>query len=236
MTDVAEETFTRPAAPPRIGSPDVESTAAPTANDNEKLAPTWEIGTRSVSNVPRESAEFNVVGLGSERHAAPEQPAALKVGRLWGDARGTTNVQDVTITLIASTAEDGLAGFEIEGRRRMVSSAWGSPAEGVPVRPVLDQSGLSFDADKGRGIGPWTISSAFNVSKPSISLSSSRRERESRRSPRSHQERWNKDCGIQVESRQGRRYENALRCETPSGAGHGRMPFSAERQQKRRYP
>ena len=55
----ADEIYTRPAAPPKGGTPDIESVDA-TSSYNEKLAPTWEIGTRNVSNVPRESAQFNV--------------------------------------------------------------------------------------------------------------------------------------------------------------------------------
>ena len=156
---IAAEIYTRPAAPPKGGTPDIESADA-TSTNNEQLGLTWEIGTRSVSNVPRESDEFNVFVF-AQLELMPDADA-LKVANC-GSAAPTG------YEVVPSTPTDGLSGFE-------VSVAPGEMTERVDfTRRVYmcaraDSNGADRDADK--GAGPWTLTGPYNIAKPTgISLS-----------------------------------------------------------------
>ena len=158
-----QETYTRPAAPPRITSAGSESTPAD-GNDNEKLAPAWEIGTRNVNNVPREEEDFNVTVYFQNAAGA----AALRVA-----ACGSAQDDLEGYALIANgdlKKTDGLAGFEVEVTAAGAIERWGYTRK-VYLCAQADSNGDAADADK--GVGPWTISSVFDVAKPSTSLSSS---------------------------------------------------------------
>ena len=96
----AQETYTRPAAPPRIGSPDVESTAA--AGNQRELAPAWEIGTRNVNNVPRNADGFTLAVFRQDEPGA----AALRVADCGTAPTGYGTLEP--------SKTDGLAGFEVE--------------------------------------------------------------------------------------------------------------------------
>ena len=159
-TGNADEIYTRPAAPPRAGAPDVESTDA-TGSNNERLALTWEIDTRGVSNVPRNAADFNVAVF-AQNLDAPDA-AAMKVD----DCHESTPPTDYA--LVASTETDGLSGFE-------VSVTAGESTERVDFtrRVYMCAQGdteTALTAAKGGGVGPWTLSGPYNVTKPSTSLS-----------------------------------------------------------------
>ena len=151
---LAQEIYTRPAAPPRGGSPDIESVDA-TTTENEKLAPTWEIGTRSVSDVPRESTQFTTVVFSQD--ADKPDADAVKV-----DSCGTTAPTDYT--LVTHTKIDGLSGFEVS-----VAAADGIEREAFTRRVYMcaqaDSNGATADADK--GAGPWTLTGPYSVTKPS---------------------------------------------------------------------
>ncbi len=155
----AAETYTRPAAPLRAGSPDVDSVDA-TGSNNERLGLTWEIGTRSASDVPRESGDFNAVVF-VQNVNAPDADT-MKV------ANCDTTTAPEGYTLVTPTKADGLSGFE-------VSVAAGADIERVDfTRRVYlcaqaDSNGATDDADK--GVGPWTLTGPYNVAKPSTSLS-----------------------------------------------------------------
>ena len=103
-TGNAAEIYTRPAAPPRAGSPDIESVDAAGSN-NERLAPTWEVNTRGVNNVPRNAADFNVAVF-AQNDNAPDADA-MKVD----DCHAST--PPTGYGLITSTNTDGLEGFEV---------------------------------------------------------------------------------------------------------------------------
>ena len=161
---VANEIFTRPAAPPRPGNPTSTSTAA-TGNDNEMLAPKWDIDTRSVTNVPREHTDsngdvfFNLAIFASTDADAASLNAAVC---------STTDTPDDYETVTA-TATDGLSGFSVEGAP--IERLGFNRKVYLCVQADSNNTANGNDADK--GVGPWTISSQFTVSKPSVSLSSS---------------------------------------------------------------
>ena len=152
----AAETYTRPAAPPRGGTPDIESVDA-TDTNNEQLGLTWEIGTRSVSNVPRESDDFNVFVFAQD----DEMPDAdaLKVANC-GSAAPTG------YEVVTPTKADGLSGFE-------VSVAPGEMTERVDFtrRVYMCAQADSSNGGAGKGAGPWTLTGPYNIAKPSTSLS-----------------------------------------------------------------
>ena len=154
-----QETFTRPAAPPSIGSPSSRSVAA-TGTANEKLAPTWEINTRTVSNVPRNAADFNVAVF-AQAIGSPDADALRAA-----DCHATT--APTGYELVNSTKPDGLSGFEV-----VVANADAIERVGFTRRVYVCAQANSGSAN-GLGTGPWRISSAFSVARPSgISLSSS---------------------------------------------------------------
>ena len=156
---VADEVFTRPAQSPAIASAGSESTAASGSN-NEMLAPAWEIGTRNANNVPRNAADF-VMTVFAQNADAPDADA-LRVADC-----GTTPEGYDAIDNNALTKRDGLSGFEIE-----VPSGSAIERVGFTRRVYLCAQANSGDGSKaGTGVGPWRISSAFSVSKPSTSLS-----------------------------------------------------------------
>lgn len=152
----AAETYTRPAAPPRAGSPDVDSEDAD-GSDNERLALTWEIGTRSVSNVPRESAQFNVAVF-TQNVDAPDADT-MKVA--------DCHVSDppTGYSFVDPAETDGLSGFEVS----VVASA---NTERVDfTRRVYMCAQANSGSANGHGVGPWTLTSPYSVTKPSTSLS-----------------------------------------------------------------
>ena len=66
------------------------------------------------------------------------------------------------------TVRDELSGFTVEVAHRVGDRALGIHPQGVSVRASrLDGLGQ----EPGTGVGPWTISSLFSVTKPSTSLS-----------------------------------------------------------------
>ena len=150
---VADEIFTRPAAPPSIASAGSESTPA-SGSDNEQLMPAWEIGTRGVTNVPRNAEDFNLAVFVSTDPGAASLRAA--------DC-GTT--PDGYAASFEPGKTDGLSGFEVE-----VAATNAIERLGYTQKVYLCAQANS-GTDKGRGMGPWTISSVFNVTKPSTSLS-----------------------------------------------------------------
>ena len=193
---VADEVFTRPAAPPSITSAGSESTDA-SGNDNEKLAPAWEIGTRNANNVPRNAADFTLAVF----HQNQPDAAALKVADCGTTPEGYGTFEpDKT---------DGLAGFEIEVQDNNAIERWG-----YTRRVYLCAQADSEDGDKaGTGVGPWTISSAFSVTKPSTSLSSSIADNASSGQATLTIKGWNK--GWYYSSSPDRdQDENDLQCDT----------------------
>lgn len=156
---VALELYTRPTAPPSLQSDGYESTDA-TGSDNERLAPAWEIGTRSVTNVPRNASDFNVsVFFQDERKAATLKVADCSVDTA---PEGYDIVAESTLTV-----EDGLSGFTVQ-----VPAGSAIERLGYTRKVYLCAQGDSTDGAKvGTGPGPWTISSVLNVTKPSTSLS-----------------------------------------------------------------
>ena len=148
----ADEIYTRPAAPPKGGTPDIKSVDA-TSTDNEKLAPTWEIGTRNVSNIPRESAQFKVAVFAQNANAPDAD--ALKVA----DCHEATAPDGYA--LVTSTPIDGLSGFEVS-----VAETAAIERAGFTRRVYLCAQANS-GAVNGRGIGPWTLTGPYNVTKPS---------------------------------------------------------------------
>ena len=148
---VAQEIFTRPAAPPSIRNAGSESTPAVDA-DNEKLAPAWEIGTRNAHNVPRNGADFNLMVYRQDQRKVDSMNAAACAEPPEGYGS------------FAPAMTDGLAGFEIEVQATNAIERWG-----YTRRVYLCAQANSGTAD-GKGPGAWTISSAFSVTKPSTSL------------------------------------------------------------------
>ena len=154
----AAETYTRPAAPPRAGAPDVDITEA-TGSNNDQLGLTWEINTRNVANVPRQGNDFTVVVF-SQNLDEPDAPAAKLADC------GATAPEDYTI--ITNTKTDGLSGFEVS----VVASESTERVDftrRVYMCAQADSNGSDTDADKGSG--PWTLAGPYNVTKPSTSLS-----------------------------------------------------------------
>ena len=155
--DNVQETFTRPAAPPTPTS--AGSTSIPAANnENEKLAPAWEIGTRGVDNVPRNAADFNLMIFESMTSSA----ASLRVADC-----GTAAPDDYAAVTLSDQDDvsDGLSGFEVE-----VAEANGIERLGYNRKVYLCAQAES-GTDNGHGIGPWNISPVFTVAKSSTSLS-----------------------------------------------------------------
>ncbi len=148
------EVFTRPAAPPRPQV--VSSRTTPAANlANELVAPDWEIATRSANNVPRTAAAFELRVLTSNAASA----ANLNVAACGTAVDGYTVSSD-----LVGSAKDTLSGFELPGSRVQRLA--------FTIKVYLCVQANS-GTDIGQGVGPWSISSVFNVSKPSTSLAAS---------------------------------------------------------------
>ena len=129
------------------------------------LAPKWDIDTRNVNNVPR---EYEDLSKNVFFNLAIFSPTASSAATLTAAACTTDNADTPDdYETVTATATDGLSGFEVEG----------APIErlgfdrNVYLCVQADSNADANDADK--GAGPWTISSAFSVAKPTTSLSSS---------------------------------------------------------------
>ena len=146
------EVFTRPAAPPRPQV--VSSRTTPAANlANELVAPDWEIATRSANNVPRTAGGFTLKVLTSNVASAASLNAA---------ACAMTTVADYDLNTPGGASVDNtLDGFQLSGSRVQ--------RVGFTKKVYLCVQADS-GTDNGQGKGPWSISSVFNVSKPSTSL------------------------------------------------------------------
>ena len=148
-TGVVRETFTRPDAPPTPKFTGAKSTAA-TTGANEKLAPAWEIRTRDAHEVPRDVADYTLSVFYSNAASAKSPGVA---------ACGTTPDGYTTIDENSLTLKDEIDVFTVAVND-------GVEREGYSRKMYLCAQADNGD-DNGLGVGPWTISSVYTVSKPS---------------------------------------------------------------------
>ena len=158
--ETVDEVYTLPASPPSITSAGSETVDA-TTTENEGLAFAWEIATRNVSNVPRNSSEFTVMAYFQNTPGA----STFKVADCGKAAADVEGYDTYTPALT-----DGLSGFEIETEAANVVRRLAYTRRVYVCARANSTTALT--ADKGGGMGPWRLSGASTVTKPSTSLSS----------------------------------------------------------------
>ena len=146
-----QETFTRPAAPPSPRLlPNPRSIEA-AGSENEKLAPQWEILTQNTHEVPRDAADFTLRVVVANAADA----ASLKKDDC-SAASAPTNYTQFT-----PDKRDDIPGFTVT-----VQDDNAIERDFYTRKVYLCAQADNGDGN-GYGEGPWTISSAYNVSKPS---------------------------------------------------------------------
>ncbi len=146
------ETFTRPAAPPNPKMTGATSTPA-TSAANEKLAPAWEIRTRDAHEVPRNVVDYNLSVLyASAASAKSLTAAACSTDTPPADygiiTRSNLDPKDLVDVFTATVSADDAVERDNYARRVYLCAQ------------------AKNGTTNGQGVGSWTISSAYTVSKP----------------------------------------------------------------------